>query len=318
MQTYNEDFYRLFNEIADLMSILGENSFKIRAYRAGALRLKEEVSPITKKTASQEELMKIPGIGIALAEKMMQYIKTGKIKYLEELRKAIPKPVREMLEIPHLGPNRVRDIYLKLGIKTKKDLVKAAKNGDIEALPGFGKKLVASILDAIEKGQEKKKRHERKEVAPIAKKIFAILKKMKGVKAAEIAGSFRREAPTVGDLDILVTGTLDNDATLKALQKEFGELSILGNGETKISFVIFPNNLQVDIRFLPAESYGAALLYFTGSKDFNVMMRKKAIEKGYLLNEYALFENGEYIAGKTEQDVFDKLDMEFVAPKNRK
>lgn len=318
MKSYNEDFYILFNEIADLMAILNENSFKIRAYRSAARTLKEDIHPITKKDASEEAFKKLPGIGEAIAEKMMQYIETGKIKWLEELRKAVPKPVREMLDIPHLGPNRVRDIYINLGIQSKKDLVKAAKDGRIVALPGFGDKLVESILEAIEKGQEKKKRHERKEVKAVAKKIMDILTRMKSVKATEVAGSYRREAPTVGDLDILVTGNLDNEKTEKAIREAFPDITILGNGETKISFVIFPNNLQVDIRFLPAESYGAALLYFTGSKDFNVMMRKKAIELGYLLNEYGLFKAGEQVAGKTEQEVFDKLGMKFVEPKNRK
>ena len=318
MKSYNEDFYRLFNEIADLMSILGENSFKIRAYREAARKLKEDTHPIVKKGASEKAFKELPGIGDAIALKMMQYIETGEIEWLEKLRKQIPKAVRDLLNIPHLGPNRVKDLYINLGIKNKKDLIKAAKSGKIEELPGFGKKLVDSILNAIEKGQEKKKRHERKEVEAVAKKILTILKKMKKVKAVEIAGSYRRGAPTVGDLDILVTGDLDNEKTEKAIREKFPDITILGNGETKISFVIFPNNLQVDIRFLPKESYGAALLYFTGSKDFNVMMRKKAIELGYLLNEYALFKDGEYYKGASEEEVFEALNMKYVSPTKRK
>ena len=318
MKTYNEDFYRLFNEIADLMAILSENSFKIRAYREAARRIKEEFHPIKKTSASEATFMKQPGIGEAIATKMMEYIETGQIAYLEKLRKQVPKPVRDLLNIPHLGPIRVRDLYIQLGIKNKKDLLKAAKNGEIKTLPGFGSTLVESILEAIKKGQEKKKRHKRGEVEPVAKKLVGILKKMKPVKTAEVAGSFRREAPTVGDLDILVTGDLDNDRFLKAVRSAFGEITVLGSGETKISFVLFPQNLQVDIRFLPEESYGAALLYFTGSKDFNVMMRKKAIEKGYLLNEYALFKDGEYVAGETEEALFKALGMKTVEPKKRK
>jgi len=318
MQTYNKDFYRLFNEIADLMAILSENSFKIRAYREAARRIKEELHPIRKNEASAQAFMKLPGIGEAIAGKMMEYIETGKIAFLEKLRKKVPKPVRELLEIPHLGPIRVRDLYIQLSIKNKKDLIKAAKNGEIDKLPGFGEKLVGSILDAIEKGQEKKKRHERSEVEPIAKKLVEILNKMKPVKTAEVAGSFRRQAPTVGDMDILVTGDLDNEKLLKAVRSAFGEITVLGSGETKISFVIFPQNLQVDIRFLPVESYGAALLYFTGSKDFNVMMSKKAIEQGYLLNEYALFKDGEYYKGATEREVFEALGMKYVEPAKRK
>ncbi|MDH5596472.1 MAG: helix-hairpin-helix domain-containing protein [Candidatus Peregrinibacteria bacterium] len=318
MKSYNEDFYLLFNEIADLMAILSENPFKIRAYREAARRLKEDMHPIYKKDASEAAFKKLPGIGEAIAMKMMQYIDTGNIKLLEQLRAQVPKPVRDLLNVPHLGPNRVRDLYIHLGIKSKKDLVKAAKEGKIEALPGFGEKLVESILGAIERGQAKKKRHDRGAVEPIAKRIIGILAQMKKVKSAEAAGSFRRGEKTIGDLDILVTGDLDNEKTEAAIRKEFGEISILGSGETKISFVIFPDNLQVDIRFLPQESYGAALLYFTGSKDFNVMMRKRAIERGFLLNEYGLFKAGEYVAGETEEVVFEQLDMKYVEPKKRK
>jgi DNA polymerase (family 10) len=318
MKTYNEDFYRLFNEIADLMAILSENSFKIRAYREAARRIKEDLHPITKKTASEHEFKKLPGIGDAIAKKMMEYVETGKIPFLEKLRKRVPKPVRDLLNIPHLGPIRVRDLYINLGIKSKKDLIKAAKSGEIDKLPGFGEKLVESILDAIQKGQKKKKRHDRKDIAPVARKLVGILKKMKSVHSAEAAGSYRRGAPTVGDLDILVTGDLDNMKFEKAVRKIFSDITILGSGETKISFVIFPNNLQVDIRFLPKESYGAALLYFTGSKDYNVMMRKKAIELGYLLNEYGLFKDGEYYKGATEEEVFEVLGMKYVEPTKRK
>lgn len=318
MKTYNEDFYRLFNEIADLMAILSENSFKIRAYREAARRIKEDIHPITRKNASKEAFEQLPRVGEAIAEKMMQYIETDKIDYLEKLRKQVPKPVRELLALPHLGPIRVRDLYINLGVKSKADLIKAAKSGAIDKLPGFGEKLVANILEAIEKGQEKKHRHERKEVEPIAKKLISLLKGMKTVKTAEVAGSYRRGEPTVGDLDILVIGELNNEAFEKAVRKVFPDIAILGSGETKISFVIFPNNLQVDIRFLPPESYGAALLYFTGSKDFNVMMRKKAIELGYLLNEYALFKDGEYYKGATEQEIFEALGLKYLEPVKRK
>lgn len=317
MKTYNDDFKKLFNEIADLMSILGENSFKIRAYRDVARKMEEEIDPIIKKGASKSEFKKIPGVGDALADKMMQYIDEGKINYLEKLRREIPKAVRDMLQIPHLGPNRVRDLYLNLGIKSKADLKKKAKDGSIAELPGFGDKLVKQIMEALETGQEKKKRHERKEVQPIAIKLTKMLEAIKGVRQVEIAGSFRRGAPTIGDLDILVSGKPVADIAEKKAKEMFDQLTMLASGDTKISFVIFPENLQVDIRFVPQESYGSALLYFTGSKNFNVMMRKVAIEKGYLLNEYGLFSKGEYIAGKTEEEVFKKLDLPVTKPDKR-
>ena len=318
MKSYNDDFYRLFNEIADLMELISENPFKIRAYRTAARKIQESIEPITKKNADKKKFDELPGIGEAIADKMMQYIKTGKIKYLEKLRRTIPKPVRDMLSIPHLGPKRVRDLYINLGIKSKKDLIKSAKGGEINKLPGFGEKLVGQIMNAIQKGQKKKKRHDRKEVTPIAKKLISILKKTKGIKQVEVGGSYRRQAETVGDLDILVSGNPSIEEAEKKIYKTFLDHTILASGETKIAFVIFPQNLQVDIRFVPEESWGAALLYFTGSKDYNVMMRKVAIEQDCLLNEYGLFKDGEYIAGKTEKEVFDKLGLKYKEPKNRK
>ena len=318
MKTYNKKLYEVLNEIADLLAITGAGFFQVRAYREAGRVIMEEGGPITSKNASIQSFKALPRVGDAIAKKMMDYIKTGKIKALEELRKEVPKGVRDMLKIPNLGPGRIGKLYFMAGVHNKRELIKYAKSGEMVNLPGFGEKTVEKILEAIASDQQKKKRHERKEVELIAKKITAILKKMKAVKSAEPAGSFRRQAATVGDLDILVTGDLDNTKTLKAVEKEFGKVTILGSGETKISFVIFPQNLQVDIRVLPEESYGAAMLYFTGSKDFNVKMRKTAIEMGYLLNEYGLFKAGEYIAGETEKEVFEKLEMKPVLPKNRK
>jgi len=237
---------------------------------------------------------------------------------LEKLHRQIPEAVREMLGIPHLGPKRVRQLFIDLGIKSKEELLKQAKSGAIADLPGFGDKLVQSILEALESGQEKKRRHDRKSIEPIAKKLIKILKSTKGVSGVEIAGSYRRKSETVGDLDILVLGEKAAPLAEKNLLKAFENTTILANGETKISFMIFPENLQVDIRFVPPDSYGAALLYFTGSKDFNVMMRKVAIGKGYLLNEYGLFKDGEYIAGKTEEEVFEKLGLPVTPPNKRK
>lgn len=317
MKNYNEELYNQFNEIADLMSLIDENTFKIRAYREAARRLKQEFKPLTKKDTDKTQLMKIPGIGEAIGTKIIQYIKEGKIDYLEKLRKQIPKPVRDMLQIPHLGPKRVRELYINLGVKSKEDLKKNAENGKISELPGFGKKLVNQILEAMKTGQEKKKRHDRKEVKPIADKIVEILKNIKGVKRVEIAGSYRRNSPTVGDIDILVSGKPVEKIAEKKISENFPNITSLGSGETKFSFVTFPENLQVDIRFVSEESYGAALLYFTGSKDFNVMMRKVAIQKEYLLNEYGLFHNGEMIAGKTEEEVFDKLGLPHTKPEKR-
>ncbi len=317
MKSYNETFEKQFNEIADLMSILGENAFKIRAYKDIARKMREEINPIQKKGATKAKFKKIPGVGEALASKMMEYLETGKMQYLEKLRSKIPKAVRDLLNVPHLGPNRVRDLYLKLGIKSKADLKKKAESGAIAELDGFGDKLVGQILNALATGQEKKKRHKREDIKPVVKKIITLLKSIKGVKQVEVAGSYRRQYPTVGDIDILVSGKSITREAEEVIKEEFKELTIIASGDTKVAFVIFPENLQVDIRFVQEESYGSALLYFTGSKDFNVKMRRIAIDQKCLLNEYGLFKDGEYIAGKTEEEVFEALNFPNTKPEKR-
>ena len=319
MKSYNKDLYKLFNEIADLMGIMGEGFFRTRAYREGGRVLIEEAEPITKENASEKEFLNINRIGGALAKKMMEYIKTGKIRFLEELRREVPKSVRGMLQIPGIGPGRVRKLYFMSGIGSKKELIKMAKTGELIDLPGFGKKTIDKIVLAIETDQQKKKKHKRADVEPVAKKIIREIKKIKLVKKVEIAGSFRREKKLLGDLDILVVGPKSvTSKTEKKILKMFPDHTMLASGDTKVSLIINPDGLQIDIRFVPEESYGAALLYFTGSKHHNVMMRRVAIAKGYLLNEYGLFENGEYIVGETEKEIFEKLGLKYTEPISRR
>lgn len=318
MKEYNKEIAAAFEEIADLLGIKGEGFFTIRAYREAAQRIGEEAGPITKKDTDPKELQKIDKIGEALSLKMVEYLQTGTMHYLEELRAEIPESVRQMLAIPGLGPLRVGKLYKTAGVSNKEELIKQAQSGALEKLPGFGKKMVEKILEAIAADQQKKKRHDRKEVEKVAKDLLPLLQKIKGTKGVEVAGSYRRKSPTVGDMDILVTGKVDPKVAEEMIHKYYKNMTLLGSGETKLSFVIFPQNLQVDIRFVPEESYGAALLYFTGNKDFNVKMRRIAIQKGYLLNEYALYEKGEYLVGRTEEEIFEKLDMKYVKPENRK
>ena len=319
MNTYNADFYQLFNEIADLLAITGEgNFFQIRAYQEAGRLLKEEADPITKKNASIATFQKLPRIGEALAIKMMQYIETGEIEYLENLRFKVPKTVRELLKIPGIGPKSVGKLYTQAGVKSKKDLIQKAESGELAELEGFGEKSVEKILQAIADHQEKKKRHTRQEADQVISQLVPKLKSIKGVRRVNVAGSYRRGAKTVGDVDILVAGSISSKVLQAAILSVFPDLKLLGSGETKISFVLFPQNLQVDVRLVPLKNYGAALLYFTGSKDFNVNMRRKAIAQGCLLNEYGLMKAGRVVASKTEEEIFKALGMEYVRPDNRK
>jgi len=319
MKTYNNDFYDLFTEIADLLAITGEgNFFQIRAYQEAGRMLKEETHPIFKKGASVEAFEKLPRIGEALAIKMMQYIETGEMAYLEELRAKVPASVRELLKIPGIGPKSVKKLYLEAGIQSKADLIGKAESGELEKLEGFGKKSVEKILEAISDRQEKKKRHTRQEAESVITPLLPVLRQLKGVKQADVAGSYRRQADTVGDVDILVSGSIAPQKLETALLSVFPTLKLLGSGETKISFMLLPQNLQVDVRLVGSKNYGAALLYFTGSKDFNVNMRREAIKQGCLLNEYSLSKQGKVLASRTEEEIFKALGMSYVEPEKRK
>lgn len=319
MRTYNKDLYKLFNEIADLMGIMGEGFFRTRAYREGGRVLMEEADPITKENANEKEFLNIHRIGGALAKKMMEYVETGKIEFLEDLRRDVPKSVRDMLQIPGIGPGRVRKLYFISGISSKKDLIKMAKDGELATLPGFGKKTIDKIILAIETDQQKKKKHKMADVEPIANNLIREIKKINGIKKVETAGSYRREKKLLGDLDVLVVGPKSITSKVeKKLLKLFPDHTILASGDTKVSFIINPDGLQIDVRFIPEESYGTALLYFTGPKNYNIMMRKMAIMKGYLLNEYGLFMDGEYISGKTEREICKKLELPYLEPQKRK
>lgn len=318
IKTYNEALAEAFYEISELLAITGGGFFQVRAYQEASRMLTEKVYPISKQNASVEAFMEFPRIGQALAEKMMEYIETGHMRYLDQLREEVPKGIRELLKIPGLGPKKVGQLYLTAGIQSKKELIKKAKAGELDDLPGWGSTSVEKMLNAIGQHQEKKRRHPRKTAGKLAKKVVALLKKIPGARQIEIAGSYRRKSPTVGDIDILVSGKADPKKAEAAVRKAFKELTLLGSGETKLSFMIFPQNLQIDIRFVPEESYGAALLYFTGSKDYNVKMRREAIRQGFLLNEYGLFKAGEYAAGKSEEEVYDALGMKWVQPEKRR
>ena len=206
MKSFNDEIAGAFNEIADLLGIKGEGFFTIRAYKEGARIMMEEAYPITKKNADANKLQELDKIGEALALKIVEYVETGKMKHLEELRKEVPKGVRELLNIPSLGPGKVGKLYMLAGVTNKKELIRQAKSGALESLPGFGGKTVEKILDAIATHQEKKKRHERKEIEKVAKVFLPVLRQLKGVKDIQIAGSYRRKAKTVGDMDVLVTG----------------------------------------------------------------------------------------------------------------
>lgn len=310
----NQKIAAAFREIADLLELENANVFRVAAYRAGAAVV--ENLPRSANELSAVELDALPGLGTDLVAKILEFSASGKIEFLENERKNFPKGFLEILKIPGLGPKTARKFYEKLEIKNLRELEKAAKNGELEKLPGVRAKTVANILDGIQllRGH-KTERRPFGEARKIAEKIVRQMHRAQVVTRIEIAGSLRRRRPTIGDIDLLATAK--NPAKAFAVFTELPEAQkILGRGTTKASLLL-QNGMQVDLRIVPAKSFGAALLYFTGNKNHNIYLRKIAIKKGWKLNEYGLFENSKILASLTEKAIYQKLGEQYLQPKKR-
>ncbi|MFW6119701.1 MAG: DNA polymerase/3'-5' exonuclease PolX [Petrotogales bacterium] len=318
----NRELAEIFNEIADILEFQNVQ-WKPRAYRSAARRIKnldEDVEEIYKEHG-KKGLSDIEGIGKSLAEHVAEYLEEGKIKKYEELTKEVPEQLSELLRIEGLGPSKVRDLVNKLGIKNIEELKKAIKEKEIRALEGFGEKTEQNILKSLEQYELRNERMRIDTAMNIAKEIIEYLKKNVDVKKINYAGSLRRMKETIGDIDILTVAP-DRKKAMDAFTNMSGVSRVELKGETK-STVELKEGVDVDLRVVPEKSYGAALLYFTGSKDHNIQLRKIAIDKGYKLSEYGLFEmkendeEGKWICGKTEEEVYKKLGMAYIYPELR-
>lgn len=315
MPVHNAEIAEAFDEIANLLEIKGENPFRVRAYRNASRIVSDLGEALHDKVEQGEDLTQFPGIGKDLAQKIGQMVITGRIAQLEELRQAMPAGLLDLLRIPGLGPKRVKALYHELKIQDTTQLAAAAREGRVRTLPGFGEKLEAGILKAIESRRVEGKRFRRASVAPYADALLKHLRAVRGVKQIELAGSYRRARETIGDLDILIEAA-DSAAAMDAFTGYDEVQEILAKGETKSS-VVLRSGLQVDLRVVPAESFGAALQYFTGSKEHNIAVRKIAQAKGLKVSEYGVFRGEEVIAGRTENDVYAALGFACPPPEIR-
>jgi len=328
----NQELAKIFFEMADYLEIEGV-SFKPYAYRRVALFLdssKEDVGEIYR-NGGINALKEIPGVGEGIAKAIEEYLKNGKIKHFEELKKKLPLKVDELLKVESLGPKKIKILYQKLGIKNLKDLEKAAKARKIAPLFGFGEKTEKNILQGLEFLKQSKGRFLLGEIMPTVKIIKESLGGQKEVKEISVAGSVRRQKETIGDIDILVVSdspkkTADFFVSLPEVEK------IWAQGATKCS-VRFKEGFDVDLRMVPQKSFGSALQYFTGSKEHNIATRKIAIEKGLKLNEYGVFRGNpsasfgkaqdkgsrqeKQIAGKTEAEVYKAIGLPYIEPEMR-
>jgi len=312
----NETIADLFEEMAGIYE-LQEVEWKPQAYRKAARTLRSMGTSVKKvdEKGGLKALKALPGIGESMAEKIEEFLKTGKIKEHDTLVKKAPKGIEELLHVPGLGPKRVKQLVKELGIKSLGDLKKAAKKGEIRELEGFGKKSEEDILRGLGLVEQSKKRSLLGVALPLARELKAAIEKSKTAKRVVVAGSLRRMKETIGDVDILVSSTKPKDV-MKTVLGLSSIKNVLAKGTTKTS-VILKEGMQVDVRVVKPKSFGAALQYFTGNKDHNVALRQLAIKKGYKLSEYGLFKKDKYVCGKTEDAIYKKVGLGYIPPEMR-
>lgn len=312
----NADVARLFEDLADLLELDGANTFRVRAYR-NASRTVESLSADIAAIVERDpaELQQLDGIGKDLADKIVVIVRTGKLPQLEELKEKIPAGVVQMLRIPGIGPKKVSALFKELGLETLEALKQAAEQGRIAELKGFGRKTEQIILEGIALATEAGKRVFLSDAKTEAGAIVADLQLLDCVQQATVAGSCRRRKETVGDLDVLVTSS-DSNAAMDRLAANPLVVKVLARGDTK-QRVRLKSGLELDLRVVPEESFGAAAQYFTGSKEHNIVIRRRAQERGLKLNEYGLFRGDDIVASRTEAEVYAAVGLPWIPPELR-
>jgi DNA polymerase (family 10) len=320
MPVHNADIIAVFEEIADLLEIEGANTFRIRAYRNAARILGDLPQEARVLVERGYDLTRLPGIGADLAGKISEIVSTGHCSLLERLRKELPPAITELLKIPGLGPKRVKALYHDLDVQTIEQLQRAAQDGRIRALHGFGAKTEQNILQAVQAHASQSRRFKLATAAQYAETLRVFLQAIPGVQQVVVAGSFRRMRETVGDLDILVTVDPDNTVMHSPVMQRFTAYDevaeVFSAGETRAS-VLLKCGMQVDLRVVEQESYGAALHYFTGSKSHNIAIRRIAQQLGLKVNEYGVFRGAQRIAGDSEESVYRAVGLPYIPPELR-
>ena len=312
----NPDIARLFDEVADLLEIQDANPFRVRAYRNAARTIRDYPESLADVVhAGAKDLTEISGIGEDLAEKITTIVTTGELPLRTQLAAKLPAGLLDLLRIPGLGPKRVKLLYKKLKVRSAADLAKALDAGKVQRLKGFGPKMEEKMRAGLGQARVSKRRLLLNEAETQANAIVAYLEAGGSVHDIAVAGSYRRRRETIGDLDVLVTSS-DSAAVMNRFVRypEVGQ--VLSQGDTRAT-VTLRGGLQVDLRAVEPAVYGAALQYFTGSKAHNVELRKIAQEQGYKLNEYGLFKGTRRVAGKTEEEIYAKLGLDWMPPELR-
>lgn len=320
----NQDVADKLREVYQLMQLAGENRFRAIAFDRAAQTIEGLNEEITKHI-EEDTLTDIKGIGKSIAEDIKAFQQTGSMPVLEAFKEKVPKGLIEWLNISGLGPKNIAKIHKELGITEITELKEACLSGAVADLPGLGQKSAEKIIKSIEYLEQFGERARLDQALEIAEPVFEFVKNLKGVQQCEIAGSLRRYRETIGDIDIIVAADQEDAATIfDAFTEHELVVEILGRGDTKSS-VRTENGRQVDLRIVKPDEYPAALMYFTGSKEHNIVMRQRARVRGMALNEYGLFHlNDEKetdfdrpVPTSSETEIYQKLDLHFVPPAHR-
>ncbi|MGD8463444.1 MAG: DNA polymerase/3'-5' exonuclease PolX [Anaerolineae bacterium] len=315
MPLHNSEVAQVFSEVADLLEIEGANEFRIRAYRKAARTIRGYPHSMSDLVEEGQDLTELSGIGKDLASKIEEIVKTGGLRQLEEVKQRTPASLAKMLKIEGLGPKRVQQLYQELEITNLDQLEQAASEGRIRDLDGLGPKTEETILQELSRQDFEEQRTPLNVAEEMARPLVTYLEDATDADRIQVAGSYRRRKETVGDLDVLAISDAGEETIQRFVEYEDVD-EIVSQGETR-STVVFRSGLQVDLRVVPQESYGAALFYFTGSKDHNIAVRNLALEQDLKVNEYGVFRNEEQVAGKTEEGIYELFDLAYVPPELR-
>jgi DNA polymerase (family 10) len=310
----NKELEALFERMADVLEFKGENPFKINAYRK-ASRILGDLTQDIEEIADQGGLKGIPGIGEGIAQKVLEYLKTGRVSKFEEIKKGVSDELIAIMDIPGMGPKTLSMIHKEKGISNLTQLEKAVEEGSLIGLPGIGEKKVENIKRGIQLLKQSKGRMNLGIAFPVADRIIRTLREKTGSKRIEWAGSLRRMKENIGDIDLLATGK-DQQKIIETFTHLPEVREVLASGETKASIIV-EGGIQIDLRVVEEESYGAALQYFTGSKAHNIHLRGIAKARGIKINEYGIFRGEKKIGGKEEKDVYRALGMAWIEPELR-
>ncbi|NLR60570.1 DNA polymerase/3'-5' exonuclease PolX [Chitinophaga polysaccharea] len=317
---YNTALRNIFHQMSACYRYLGPaERFRAIAYEVASRTLTNLQRDVSEYAGDIQSLDKLKGIGESIAEKIIEYIHTGKIKTFEALKRKVPMELLELMDMNGMGPATVKVLHDQLGIKNREDLAAAIAAGKLESIRGIGARKIANMQRGLKMHKTALNRMLLWDALKTGHELLLVIKTLPGVKKAELAGSLRRRKETIGDIDIVVQAEkIARKGLTNTLVKSGIVSRVISRGDTRVS-IILRSEMQADIRIVDKHEFGAAMLYFTGSRDHNVKLRTLAGNKGYKLNEYGLFsvETGAYLAGKTEEEIYDRLGLQYIEPELR-